>query len=159
MSEALNDNEVRAQKVEAEAEVKAVLGQLEKNYPGATEGVATAIGAAAGAGGSFAALSSLGVAGLSAPGITSGLAAAGSIIGGGMVAGIGVLAAPVAVLGVTGYALAKRHKNAKLAAALGQAISRLYDIQSQLIANAEYFKEEIASIKAVIDTLSQKKAA
>ncbi len=76
-----------------------------------------------------------------------------------MVAGIGVLAAPIAILGVTGYALAKRHKNAKLAAALGQAIGRLYDIQARLIANAEYFKEEIASIKAVIDTLSKKKAA
>lgn len=159
MSEALNDNEVEALKESTEAEVKAVLGKLEKDYPGATEGVATAIGAAVGGGGSLAALSSLGVAGLSAPGITSGLAAAGSIVGGGMVAGIGVLAAPVAILGVTGYALAKRRKSAKLAAALGQAIGRLYDIQARLIANAEYFKEEIASIKAVIDTLSKMKAA
>lgn len=157
MPEVLNDNEVRAQKATAEAEVKAILGQLEKNFPGATEGVGAAAGAAVGAGGSFAALSSLGVAGLSAPGITSGLAAAGSIIGGGMVVGIGVLAVPVAVLSVTGYALGKRRKNAKLAAALGQAISRLYDIQSKLIANAEFFKEEIANINAVIDTLSYKK--
>lgn len=159
MSEELNDNEVKVLKEATEAEVKAVLGQLEKDYPGATEGVATAIGAAIGGGGSFMALSSLGVAGLSAPGITSGLAVAGSVVGGGMVAGIAVLAAPVAVLGVTGYALAKRYKSAKLAAALGQAIGRLYDIQARLIANAEYFKEEIASIKAVIDTLSKNKAA
>lgn len=159
MSEALNDNDVKELKEAAEAEVKATLIQLEKDYPGATEGVATAIGAAVGGSGSFMALSSLGYAGLSAPGITSGLAAAGSIVGGGMVAGIGVLAAPVAILGVTGYGLAKRRKSAKLAAALGQAIGRLYDIQARLIANAEYFKEEIASIKAVIDTLSKKKAA
>lgn len=159
MSEALNDNQVKELKDSTEAEVKAVLNKLEKDYPGATEGVATAVGAVVGGAGSLGALSSLGVAGLSAPGITSGLAAAGSIVGGGMVAGIGVLAAPVAILGVTGYALARRRKSAKLAAALGQAIGRLYDIQARLIANAEYFKEEIASIKAVIDTLSKKKAA
>lgn len=159
MQRALNDNEVKAMKDEAETEVKSVLNQLEKDYPGVTEGLATALGAGLGGAGSLAALSSLGYAGLSAAGITSGLATAGSIVGGGMVAGIGVLAAPVAVLGVVGYAIAKRHKNAKLAAALGQAISRLYDIQSRLIENAEYFKEEIAGIKAVIETLNRKKAA
>ena len=160
MSQPLSDDEIKAEKKAAETEVKTVLEKLEKDYPGMTEGAATAFGAVVGGGGSMMALSSLGsVAGLSAPGITSGLAAAGSIVGGGMVAGIGVLAAPVAILGVTGYALAKRRNNAKLAAALGQAIARLYDIQSRLIANAEYFKEEIAAIKAVIDTLSKKKAS
>ena len=67
-----------------------------------------ALGAGGGAALSFAALYSLGVTGLSAAGITSGLAAAGAIVGGGMAAGIGVLAAPV----VVGYALfsSKKHK-------------------------------------------------
>ena len=74
-----------------------------------------------------------------------------------MVAGIGVLAAPIAVLAIGGFWLAKKHKNAKLAAALGQAISRLYDIQSRLLANAEYFKDEIAGIKATIEMLTRKK--
>jgi hypothetical protein len=159
MSQALNDNEVKAMKASAESDVKKVLQQLEKDYPGITEGLSTAVGAGLGGAGSLAALSALGTSGLSAAGITSGLATAGSIVGGGMVAGIGVLAAPVAILGVTGYAIAKKRKSAKLATALGLAIARLYDIQSRLIANAEYFKEEIASIKAVIDTLSVKKAA
>jgi hypothetical protein len=99
------------------------------------------------------------VVGLSASGITSELAAAGALVGGGMVAGIGVLAAPVAILGVAGYAIAKKRKSAKVAAALGQAISKLYDIQSHLITNAEYFKEEIAGIKVAIDMLTKKKVA
>src|SRR5262249_37637092 len=57
----------------------------------------------AGAGGvlSFVALYSLGTVGLSGVGITTGLAAAG--LGGGMVAGVFVLALPVAILGVVGF--------------------------------------------------------
>lgn len=51
-----------------------------------------ALGAGIGGIGSFAALYGLGMVGLSAAGITSGLAAAGSIIGDGMVAGVFVLA-------------------------------------------------------------------
>ncbi len=152
----IDEKEINRIKNEANTEVKDILDALEKDYPGITEGVATLFGAGIGGAGSFAALSMLGVSGLSAPGITSGLAAAGSLIGGGMVAGIGVLAAPIAALGVAGYALAKKHKNAKLAAALGQAISKLYDIQSRLIANAELFKEEIAGIKVAIEMLTKK---
>lgn len=76
------------------------------------------LGAVAGAGvgglASFGLLGALGVAGYSAAGITSGLAAAGGLVGGGMVAGIGVLAAPVAILGVGGYALISKHKKNKL---------------------------------------------
>lgn len=156
---AFSDNEISKMKNEAAREVKSVLEQLEKDYPGVTEGLATALGAGVGAAGSFTALTMLGTAGLSATGITSGLATAGSILGGGMVAGIGVLAAPVAILGVAGYALAKKHKSAKLAAALGTAISKLYSIQERLMKNAEYFKEEIAGIKATIDMLHKKKSA
>lgn len=70
-----------------------------------------------GAGGaiSFAALYFSGsVVGLSAAGITSGLAALGSIVGGGMVAGIGVAAAPIALLGAGGYAVISRRNVKKL---------------------------------------------
>lgn len=72
---------------------------------------------ALGAGGalSFAALYLGGsVVGLSAAGITSGLAAAGALVGGGMAAGVAVLAAPVAVLGATGVGVASHVKNKKL---------------------------------------------
>lgn len=146
-------------KNQATREVKAALDELENDYPGVTEGMATALASGAGAAGSLAALYGLGVTGLSAAGITSGLAAAGSLVGGGMVAGIGVLAAPIALLGIGAYAIAKKKKNAKLAAALGAAIRKLYEIQERLMQNAEYFKEEIAGIKAAIDLLTKKKPA
>lgn len=67
-------------------------------------------GSGVGAAASFGALYTLGTTGVSAAGITSGLATAGSIVGGGMVAGIAVLAAPVAVLGIGGYAIVKHKK-------------------------------------------------
>ena len=155
----IDQKQIELMKEQATSEVKEVLDQLENDYPGVTEGMATALGSGIGAAGSLAALYGLGVTGLSAAGITSGLAAAGSIVGGGMVAGIGVLAAPVALLGVGAYAIAKKMKNAKLAAALGTAIRKLYEIQERLMQNAEYFKEEIAGIKAAIDLLTKKKPA
>lgn len=146
-------------KTEVTKEVETTLKALEKGYPGITEGLATAIGSGTGAAGSLVTLSAIGkVAGLSAPGITSGLAAAGALVGGGMVAGIGVLAAPVAVLGVTGYAVAKKRRNAKLAAALATAVAKLYGVQERLMENAEYFTEELASIKGIISLLEKKQA-
>lgn len=63
---------------------------------------------------SFAALYGLGVVGLSAAGITSGLAAAGSIVGGGMAAGVFVLAAPAVVLAAGGVGVAAHLKNKQL---------------------------------------------
>lgn len=138
-------------KEEAKAEFTAVLEELREDHPKAVEGAAAAVGGALGASASFTALFFGGSIGLSASGITSGLAAAGTLVGGGMVAGIGVLAAPVAVLAVAGYALAKRRGNAKLAAALHTAIEKLHRIQERLAANAEYFRNELAEIKAYID--------
>ncbi len=156
---ALTDTDIACMKEEAEAEVKSIVSRLEKDFPGISEGLATALGSTAGAAGSLAALSALGVSGLSAAGITSGLAAAGAVVGGGMVAGVGVLAAPVAALGVVGYAVAKKRKNAKLSAALGTAVARLYAVQERLLANAEYFKEELAGIKVAVELLQRKQPA
>jgi hypothetical protein len=76
-----------------------------------------------------------------------------------MAAGIGVLAAPVAVLAVGGFWLARKRQHAKLTAALGEAISKLYAIQTRLVKNAELFKEEIAGIKVAIEMLNRKKPA
>jgi len=153
----IDQEQIGFMKEQATSEVKEVLDKLENDYPGLTEGMATALGSGVGAAGSLAALYGLGVTGLSAAGITSGLAVAGSLVGGGMVAGIGVLAAPIALLGVGAYAIAKKWKNTRLAAALGTAIRKLYEIQERLMRNAEYFKEEIAGIKAAIDLLAKKK--
>lgn len=154
----MTDDQIKKEQELAQKEVADTLKKLESDYPGVTEGLATAIGSGAGAAGSLAALILGGkVVGLSAAGITSGLGAAGALVGGGMAAGIGVLAAPVAILGVAGYALAKKRKNAKMAAALATAIGRLYDIQARLMQNAEYFREELATIKATIEFLKTKK--
>lgn len=62
-------------------------------------------GGAIGVGIGYTLVSTSGIAGLSAVGITSGLATLGALAGGGMIAGVFVAAAPMAVLGVTGYAL------------------------------------------------------
>lgn len=78
------------------------------------EVLAGALGAGVGGIGSFAALYGLGTVGLSAAGITSGLAAAGSIVGGGMVAGVFVLAAPAVVLAGGAILLASNLKNNQL---------------------------------------------
>jgi len=73
-----------------------------------------ALGAGIGGVGSFAALYALGTVGLSAAGITSGLATAGALIGGGMVAGVFVLAAPVAILAGAGVGIASGIKKKQL---------------------------------------------
>ncbi len=78
------------------------------------EVLAGAVGMGAGGAVSFAALFFGGVTGLSAAGITSGLAAAGALVGGGMTAGLAVLAAPVAILGAAGVGIASHAKNKKL---------------------------------------------
>lgn len=98
--------------------------------------LAGALGAGIGGVGSFAALYGLGTVGLSAAGITSGLAAAGTIVGGGMVAGVFVLAAPVAILAGTSVGVATRIRNKQLR----QEKERLY-------------KEVIAKHEAIIRAL------
>lgn len=101
------------------------------------EVLAGALGAGIGGVGSFAALYGLGsVVGLSAAGITSGLAAVGSIIGGGMVAGVFVLAAPVAGLAAAGVGIASNLKSKQLR----QEKERLYK---------EALKRHDAIIKAI----------
>ena len=61
-------------------------------------------------GGMIAAISALGVPGLSAAGIASGLAAIGALVGGGMVAGIAICATAPLVVGATLYGICKKGK-------------------------------------------------
>lgn len=81
-----------------------------------------ALGATAGGIASFAALYGLGAVGLSAAGMTSALATAGALVGGGMAAGVFVLAAPVAIGAGVGIGLAAKLK----ADQLNQEKERLY---------------------------------
>lgn len=76
------------------------------------EVLAGVAGAVAGGALSFVALINLGIVGLSGPGITTGLAAAG--LGGGMVAGIAVLAAPAVILGAGAVGIIAAVKRRKL---------------------------------------------
>ncbi|MCV7303508.1 lecithin retinol acyltransferase family protein [Mycobacterium barrassiae] len=65
--------------------------------------LASIAGAGAAGAGGMAAIATAGVTGMSAAGITSGLAAIGGVVGGGMVAGtVAVAAAPAVVAGVAG---------------------------------------------------------
>ncbi len=94
-----------------------------------------ALGAGIGGVISFAALYAAGTVGLSAAGITSGLAVAGAVIGGGMVAGIFVLAAPVAVLAGVGVGVMSRLRQIQLQ----QEKERLY--QEVLIRHQQVIEE------------------
>lgn len=143
---------IQQMKDEAHEDMKEALDELRRDAPKVVDAAGAAVGSTLGGAASFTALYFGGsVVGLSAAGITSGLAAAGAIVGGGMAVGVGVLAVPVATLGLIGYAFTKKRRNAKLAAALGRAIEKLYKIQERLMANAEYFRKELAEIKAYID--------
>lgn len=55
-----------------------------------------------------------GVTGFSAVGLSSGAAAAGGLIGGGVATGVAVLATPVMALGAGGYYLANKRRKTKL---------------------------------------------
>lgn len=111
----MTQEEIKQEKARAEKDVQDIMKRLNSDAPTMTEGLSALLGSGTGAAaGSLAALGALGVSGFSAAGITSGLATAGALVGGGMVAGIGVLAAPVAILGITGYAIAKNGKMLKL---------------------------------------------
>ena len=154
MKTGLDPAEIRKMKDEARGQMKEVLEELRKDHPKAVEAAAVAVGGTLGGAASYTALYFAGTAGLSAAGMTSGLATAGALVGGGMAAGVSVLAAPVAVFAIAGYAIAKRRRNAKLAAAVKRATGKLYSIQERLIANAQYFREELAEIKEYIDEFS-----
>ena len=118
------------------------------------EVLAGALGAGAGGAASFAAQYLGGsVVGLSAAGFTSGLAAAGALIGGGMAAGVAVLAAPVAVLGAAGVGITAHVKNKKLKDAkmlcLTQAIAKQNAIIKALQEESAADKERIKYLNSL----------
>ena len=123
------------------------------------EVLGAALGAGAGGAISFGAIYALGVVGLSGPGIMSGLAALGGIVGGGAAAGIFVAAAPVAILGVGGYAALNHSKNKKLKKEkerLYQEALRKHDaIINQLNKEANASKERIDYLNSLVILLSR----
>lgn len=159
MTTELTTQEINDLREKSGRDVQRILRELESNVPGITEGFGAITGAGIGGAASLAALSGLGVSGLSAAGITSGLATAGGFVGGSMVAGVGVLAAPVAILGIVGYSIFKHQKVKKQTAALQHALGELYSVLERLVMNAQYFQEEIASIRGVIEALKMRAPA
>lgn len=121
------------------------------------EAIAGAAGVGAGAGVGFAGLYLGGVSGLSAAGITSGLAAAGKLIGGGMTAGIGVLAAPAVILGGAGLMAAAHIRNKKLneakQVAYKQAIAKQTAILNALREESDADKERIEYLNGLNNLL------
>lgn len=115
------------------------------------EAVSGAVGVGVGAGIGFAGLYLGGMTGLSAAGITSGLAAAGGIVGGGMVAGIAVLAAPAVILGGAGVGIASHVKNKKLREAKELIYKNALAKQTAIV---KALKEESNADKARIDYLT-----
>lgn len=111
------------------------------------------VGVGVGGGIGFGLLNVLGVTGVGAAGITSGLATAGSIVGGGMVAGIGVLAAPAVVLGVGGYALVSNYQQKKLEqtkeALLQEAILKQNTIIEELKIDLKHTNDRTEYLKAL----------
>lgn len=144
--------------------VQKILRELESNVPGITEGFGAITGVGIGGATSLFALSSLGMPGLSAAGITSGLAQAGSFLGlrgiaffgSRMVAGIAALFIPIMIFGTLGYYYFKRRKIKKQVVAVQHAMTELYSVIDKLRKNAEVFKEEIVGIKILINSLEQR---
>lgn len=111
-----------------------------------------ALASAVGVGAGFATLYLGGsVVGLSAAGITSGLAAAGTILGSGMAAGIAVLAAPAVILGGADISIASHMKNKKLYDAKELVYKNAVAKQNAII---KALKEEIYAYKERIDYLN-----
>lgn len=114
--------------------------------------LAGAVGVGIGGVTGFAALYFGGTVGLSAAGITSGLAAAGAVVGGGMLSGIAVLAAPAVILG--GAALKITDKKRKQ---LQNKKEELYNIAirkqtlilEELQSNLKTSEERIAALTAL----------
>lgn len=112
-----------------------------------------ALGAGAGGALGFAGLWGLGVAGLSAAGMTSALATAGALVGGGMAAGVAVLAAPAVVLSVAGYGVLAHHKKKKLLAAKQElyaaALKKQNAILEELRKKQELSEERIKYLESL----------
>lgn len=122
-----------------------------------SEVITGVMGAGVGGVASFGALYALGTVGLSAAGITSGLAAAGALVGGGMVAGIFVLAAPIAILAGTGVALAAKKKAAMLKKEkerlLQEALKKHQALIGALKSESDADKERLEYLKGLLMTL------
>lgn len=135
------------------------LDQIDAEVRDGSEGIGAVVGGGVGAAGSFAALYGLGLVGLSGPGIMTGLAAAGALIGGGAALGVGVLAAPVAVLAVGAYAFMSHRKKKRVRRLQGQvlakAIGKQNEILRKLANRADLSERVVGELEARLELLQR----
>lgn len=113
-------------RLEAEEAIKAIMDDLAAREDEETELLWAFVGLLAGLAASFWLLYAFGkVQGLSGPGITSGLSALGGVVGGGMLAGLGLLLAHAALWPVCAFFLARRKNLVRQKEAWAEAASEL----------------------------------
>jgi hypothetical protein len=118
------------------------------------------VGVAAGGVVGFAGMTAGAASGVSgAAAITSGLATAGSILGGGMLAGMAVVAAPAVALGIAGYAVIANKNHKKLIfekqALLQEALIKQAAIQEKLRYELDAREADVAHMQALLARLSE----
>ena len=105
---------LRVQKIIEEADVALKDESRKINDSSMKEILCGTLSVGTGLGVSFSALYFGGITGLSAAGITSAIAAAGALVGGGMVAGLAVITSPILLSGGIGASIASKIKSKKL---------------------------------------------
>ncbi len=123
-----------------------------------TEITGGAIGAGVGTGGGMAAIYFAGTLGFSGPGIVSGLAAIGAVVGGGMLAGIGIVVAAPLVLGGGGLVLVRHLRSRKFREArlrLRQHAQARHEFLERLIREKEELGESLEKYRFYLDRLTR----
>lgn len=117
-----------------------------------------AVGVGVGAGGGMAAVYFAGVVGFSGAGLTSGLAAIGALIGGGMLAGVGLVVAAPVVLGGGGLLVARHLRTKKFKEARAKlrqhAVAR-QALLERLIREKGELGESLDKYRAQLDRLTR----
>lgn len=117
-----------------------------------------AVGGGTGLGGGLAAVYFAGILGFSGPGIVTGLAAIGAVVGGGMLAGIAIVAAAPVALGVGGVFAARYWRNRKFDEArerLRQHAGARRDFLERLIREKGDLGESLDKYRSQLERLTQ----
>lgn len=150
MPQALGPQSLVPSTAAARERIWAVMHELGSQCEEETELLWSLLGLVFGGVATFWLLFELGkVRGLSGPGITSGLAAAGAVVDGGMLAGLVLLILPPALAAIAGYALARRTNRSRAAGNSAEALAKLRALRRELMARPEYFAVELESLEVL----------
>ena len=150
------DDFLTKRKEETNRMIATILSDLEEELPEETELLWAFAGGLLGAGAALCALFFFGkVTGLTAPGITSGLAALGSLLGGGMFTGLCLLLFPAPLLAISGYALARTRNRMQILRAARDAAEDLDTLRKELAKETHLFTEELRALDWLIVSMRQ----